>query len=146
MKNVSLQILLNTLRQLTSKHGNCLPCCLFRQNDRCTEIVFSRHQNTENQQNETHDKIWRTYDYFLIWNRHICTFASLFLLLLCKWGFADFTHHITIIYFQTPKPFTILFYKGEWSKKKNSFWGKICWKWTQWNTQQISRELTIHFI
>jgi len=31
-------------------------CCLFSQNDRCTEIVFSRHQNTENQQNEPHEK------------------------------------------------------------------------------------------
>jgi len=61
MKKVSLQILLNTLLQLASKHGNC---CLFSRNDRCTETVFSRHQNTENQQNETHDKEWRTYDDF----------------------------------------------------------------------------------
>jgi len=57
---MSLHILLNTLRQLTSKHGKCLPCVWFRQNNRCPEIVLSRHQKSENQQNETHDKKWRT--------------------------------------------------------------------------------------
>jgi hypothetical protein len=48
------------------------------QNDRCPEILFSGHQNTENEHNETLNKKARTDDSRKVWIRHICTIERFF--------------------------------------------------------------------